>query len=160
MATGFVQRWKGKVAPKLIFLGVGATVVAQSSITNALSTIRGTDLAGLAGVGSAALASTLTQMPNNGVSYIQASSAKAIYPLAAPVPGAEKTIAILQNSSAVVIQVSTSGALGVVLDPSSNTNLLSTVTGQISLMGVSTTRWAISAFYGSTAAVLTASTSS
>lgn len=151
MATGFVQRYKGKIA-----LPVGGLWIGGVQITGS-----GADFNSISGQGTVqalTTASAVTTITNTGVTTINASSALLIYRLARPVPGAEKVIQLNPVSSGVFITVSTDGS--VLLNGSSiNTTIKSTVAANINLSGNSTSGWTITSVFISTLATLTLSTS-
>ena len=155
MATGFVQRWKGKVLGQLI--GVGSGGIIAYTATGGAATVTPNDLASLAGGGAVTAFSTQgSAIGNSGIANITSTAAIISMTLAAPVAGRPKTLALITVSSAVQINASPATFDG------TNTVLKSTQASVINLHGLSTTRWVIdSVFPGSTTAtsILTLSTS-
>ena len=150
MATGFVQRWKGKVALPVGGLWIGG--VQYSGSGNDLNTISGSG-----SLQALTTASAVTTITNTGVTTIAATSGILVYRLARPVPGGDKVIQLTTVSSGIFITASTDGS--VLLNGSSiNTTIKSTVAANINLMGNSTSGWTINSVFISTLATLTIST--
>lgn len=146
MATGFQQRFKGKILAAQIWIQGGGPLAGAGAI-QALST-----------------SSTTTTITNAGVTTINSSSVLSIWRLAPPtqsVLGLSKTVQLSPVSSGVFVTASTDGT--VLFNGSSiNTTFKSTVVSVIELVATSTTNWAIAGvFPGSTlvASPLTLSTS-
>lgn len=132
MATGFVQRFKGKIAAEQLWVG-GSAMVGPAAAT--LYSTAGTQTLG-----------------KEAVSLINASSAKSVFTLGFdPVPGLEKHIYLTAVSSGVQIKAKTNTLIG----SSTSTVITSTIALQmITLIGMSTTTWALKAVTpGSTAGV-------
>ncbi len=132
MATGFPQRFKGKIAADQLWLGGSAMVGPSAAV--AYST-----------AGSQTLG-------KEAVSNINASSGKSVFTLGFdPVPGMEKLIKLTAVSSGVQIKAKT----GTFIDTTSLTVLTSTYAPQaITLVGQSTLLWLIKSVYpGSTGGV-------
>lgn len=147
MATGFVQRWKGKVLAQLLGLGSnGITLYTVSGTPN----ISPTDLAPLAGQGTVGAASTASNIPNYGVTTVTPATASVNYNLADPFPGRRKTLAVtVASSGARTVTVATTG---VTFDGANNKITFSTLAIQtVDLVGISTARWNITGVWpGST----------
>jgi hypothetical protein len=148
MASGFVQRFKGKVnfAPSGLWIGGSPLFGAGSAqnLTLASATV------------------SIGAITNYGLTTINATSAVAIARLARPAyPGQAKTLQLTAISSAVFITASTDGS--VTLNGSSiNTTFKSTVASVITLVATSSANWAIDGLFpGSTtlSSILTLSTS-
>ena len=139
--SGFVQRFKGKVAFPAGGIYIGGVQIAGS----------GADLNTLVGFGTvntANNAAPIATIPNGGISEIT-STAINVYPLANPSPGRRVIIAITTGSSAVMIKCST-GAVTIMNCPSVNggssiTNTIkstqSLVGTEIELYGLSTSQY-------------------
>lgn len=151
MATGFVQRYKGKIAVPVGGIYIGGTQLSGSAAD--FNTISGS--ATLQALTSASTTSTIT---NTGPTTIASSSALTIWRLAKPTsPGQDKVIQLTTVSSGVFITASTDGS--VLLNGSSiNTTIKSTVAANIDLFATSTSNWAIVGLFISTLATLTIST--
>lgn len=141
MATGFVQRFKGKIQADALYVkgqGVYGAGAAQSltlaSATASIGTINA-----------------------SGVTAISATSIKAIARLSKPTyVGEFKTIQLTTVSSGILITASTD--LSVFFNGSTgNTTILSTLAVSFNLVATSTTNWAISGIYPSTLGALTLS---
>lgn len=137
MATGFVQRFKGKIAVAAAWFG-GVQEFGPGTLF----------------VGTTALAA-LTVPAANGAATIASSSALTIWTLGqSPVAGAELEISLIQVSSGVFIKA----AAGTSFDPSTNTVMKSTAARTITLYGLSTLKWAIkSVFPGDTVGTISPS---
>lgn len=144
MASGFTQRWNGKVLAKL--LGLGSQGITLFSLTGNPN-LTPADLLTVDGAGGGAAystAGTQTIAGAVGVQTITSSSALSIWTLGAlPYNGAELTLAIILNSSGVFIKA----AAGSSFDPSTNTVMKSTIASQITLVGISTAKWAIKSVF-------------
>ncbi len=136
MATGFVQRWKGKTLTQLLGLGSGGmTLYSVTGTPN----IAPADIAGLAGAGTVTAYSTQgATISGNGVANISSTAAIIAMKLAQPIAGARKVLAFTSVSSGIQI-VSTGGATF----DGTNTVLATTQGAQINLLGLSTARWLI-----------------
>lgn len=153
MATGFVQRFKGKIALAQGGLYIGGTQVNAT----------GVDLNALVGqsVQQNILSTTSTgtgTITNTGPTTISSSSGINVYRLARPISGCEKLIQLTTVSSGVLITASTDGSV-TINGSSINTTIKSTVAAVIDLVGTSTSNWAIAGLFISTLATLTLSTS-
>ena len=179
MATGFVQRYKGKIAAAQVRVPVGGLMIADVAVNAA-----GADLNGLIGWSSAPTSTSSTAAPVqlsttrvNGIDTLApvALTGGSIYRLPAPTVGAEKIIvySTINGSTVIFLSASTAGAVvyaGVGSTGStasffgsggstiSNT-LKSTQSCQITMFGLSTTQWLITAVAPSTVGALTFSTS-
>ena len=140
MPSGFVNRWKGKIAADQIWIG-GQSLVGPAS-GQTLSTGSATNI-----------------IAASGVTSIAATSVLAIFRLQKPtVTNTEKTIQLTTVSSGIFITASTDGS--VTLNGSSiNTTIKSTLAGVIALVATSTSNWAIVGVYPSTTGFPTLSTS-
>lgn len=149
MATGFVQRWKGKVNAAQLWLA-GTQIVASGSDINTL--IGGSSLEALS------TTSGYPNIKNNGMTTIASSSVLTTWRLATPAyAGQMKTINMITVSSGLFITTST--AIVTSLNGSSiNNTMKSTQTGIISLEATSTTNWNITGLFGSSVSFLTIST--
>lgn len=145
MASGFVQRWKGKGTFDASSLWIAGSPMYGGGSVQTLSTASATAL--------------ITNGP--GIAVIASSSAIFTYRLAAPsFASAEKTIQ-MTVSSGIFITVSTNNTVGINGQSSVNT-IKSTQNTVLVLEATSTTNWAITSVYpGSTlvSSVLTLSTS-
>lgn len=151
MATGFSQRWKGRIAARQLWLGSPAVQVTATG--GDLNTI-----AGSATLQALTTSSTTSTITNTGPTTIASSSALTIWRLAPPTsPGMDKLIQLTTVSSGVFITTSTDGS--VLLNGSSlNTTIKSTIATIIDLFATSTSNWAIAGVYPSTLGPLTIST--
>jgi hypothetical protein len=146
--SGFVQRFKGKVAFPAGGIYIGGVQIAGSG--NDLNTNVGWGTVNTIGANGATI-------PNGGVSVIT-STAAAIYNLANPSPGRVVLLDITDQSSSVMVKVST----GVVtIQGTSTTNGGSTLTNtikstatligtQIELVGLSSVAYLFNGMYPST----------
>lgn len=127
--SGFIQRWKGKVAVAAAYFG-GVQEFGAGSLF----------------VGTTAGAQTIPA--TNGAASIASSSAISIWTIGAiPQAGAELEIALISVSSGVFIKA----AAGTSFDPSTDTVMKSTGARTITLYGLSSLKWAIkSVFPGDT----------
>lgn len=138
-ATGFVRRWKGKENIPIGSLWIGGVQMNAS----------GADLNTLVSQGSTATVAYTTAgsqsiLAAGGVNTIAASSAVAIFSLAAaPIAGVEKTIQLIQNSSKIFLKASA----GASFDASTNTVIASTLLPTITLIGVSSVKWTIKGMF-------------
>lgn len=135
MATGFVQRYKGKIEAQRIDVGLDG--LRQYVLNSSAATA----------------AAVPTVLQNAGLSNILTSSGTAVFTLEAPVAGIEKQITLSTLSSGAII-ASTSATFD-------GTNpvikFLSTVGtnagGTLDLIGLSTSRWAIRGMFPPSTAV-------
>lgn len=149
MASGFVQRWIGKVMAKSLWIGSAGI---QLPTLASPSTVSPADLNTLVGVGSAqslTTASTTTTINGpGGLTSINSSSAITVWTLSAPAAAVEK-ILDLTVSSAILIKA----AAGAAFDQSTNTVIKSTQNSRITLVGISSIAYRIGSVYpGSTLA--------
>jgi hypothetical protein len=141
MTTGFVQRFKGKIAAAEIYVG-GVPTFSPGILQS--TTI----------AGAAAEIGTLT---NYGVSAVTASTVLAVARLASPqYPGQQKVIELVSVSSGIKITASTDGS--VTFNGGTYNTITSTLAGNIALMAGSTTNWVITGVYPSTTGFPTLST--
>lgn len=140
MATGFTQRWKGKVLAQLLGIGSGGmTLYSVSGTPN----ITPADLASIAGNGLITAYSTQgAVLPNNGVSNISSTGVKSSMTLGLPAAGVTKTLAFTTVSSGIQVVSST----GATFD-GTNSVMLSTTPGQVVMRGLSTARWLIESVF-------------
>ena len=154
MATGFTQRWKGKVLAQLLGIGSGGINLYSVSGT---PNITPADLAALQGGGLITAYSTQgAAISGNGVANISSTGIKSSMTLAAPVAGARKLLALTAVSSGIQINAAPATFDG------TNSVMLSTQIGQIGLLGLSTARWLINSVYPQSTiagSILTLSTS-
>lgn len=145
MASGFVQRFKGK-----------ATFDASSLW------LAGTPLFGPGSVQTLSTASATNSIAQGaGISILTASSVIAIFRVPVPAYASQERTLQLSVSSGIFITVSTAGAVGINGQSSVNT-IKSTQNSVVVLEATSTTNWAITSVYpGSTLvnSILTLSTS-
>lgn len=129
MANGFTQRWKGKVAAVQLW-------------------VAGVPQNGPQAVVAYSTAGTQTLAGSGAIETINASSAISIWTMGyGPTPGREQVIDLITVSSGAFIKA----AAGASFDPSTNTVIKSTYAESITLLGLSTTKWAIkSVFPGTT----------
>jgi hypothetical protein len=158
--SGFVQRFKGKVA-----FPVGGIWIGDFQVTGTAA-----DLNVNLGWGTVTqIGANGSTIPNSGVSQVT-STAVAVYNLANPVAGVSKVIDITAASTAVLIKAST--AAGVTIQGGSSLNGGSTlsfvikstgatalVATQIELVGLSSLQYLFMGVYPSTLGHLTFSTS-
>lgn len=122
MATGFVQRFKGKIVAAAQFFGP-TQVYGPGTVF----------------AGSTASATLQTIPQANGVATINASSALSIFSLQGlPSPGAKLLLALTVSSGVFV-----KAAAGSAFDASTNTVFKSTYSMQVSLTGLSTVAWRV-----------------
>ncbi len=133
--NGFVQRWKGKVA-----LPVGGLFIGGVSVTPSAA-----DLNTVLAAGTLTAYTTAgTQNIAAGNATISASSALSIFSmLEAPKVSVERVLSLILVSSGVFIKA----AAGTSFDPSTNTVIKSTYAQQITLFGLSTTKWSIKSVF-------------
>lgn len=124
MATGFTQRFKGKIQANRIDVGIEG--IRQYAIQS-----------------SAALATSTNFLQNAGLSVLVTSSGTPVFTLEAPVQGIEKTIAISTQSSGAIIAstAATFDGTNPVIKFMSTVGTLAGVS--LNLIGLSTSRWAI-----------------
>jgi hypothetical protein len=157
MATGFNQRWKGKVAVPASGIWIAGVQVTPSAADLNVNTGWGT---------ASTISANGSTIPNTGVTFIN-STALGIYNLANPVQGLSKVIQIQPGSTGVMIKVST----GVVtiqggsttLGASTLTNVISSTVSLVAtlmeLYGASSVAWVFAGVYPSTLSHLKFSTS-
>lgn len=148
MATGFVQRWKGKVLAQLLGLGSGGMTLYSVSGTPNLAPA---DFLGLRGAGSTIGSTTTSPITAYGVTSF--STADGTSQLATPFRGANKTLEFDGASTAGNRKVWSGSSL--VSFDGTNTLMTASAAGIVSLLGLSTTRWGIlgntgSATFGTT----------
>lgn len=162
MATGFTQRWQGKVLAKNLGVGSGGVTMFgfPGGSTQTDPNITRADLLSIDGAATVTAYSTAgTQNIANpgGIDTISASSALSIFALtAAPYIGARKTL-VMTISSGIFVKA----AAGTAFNGSTQTVMKSTLPLlNVEMIGRSTTNWEIlSIFPVSTAgASLTLST--
>lgn len=125
MPSGFNQRWKGKIAAAQLWIG-GVAQNGPSAVT-AYST-----------------AGTQTLAGSGAIETINASSALSIFTMGyGPSPGREQVIDLIVVSSGAFLKA----AAGASFDPSTNTVIKSTYAQSITLIGLSTTKWAIKGLF-------------
>lgn len=143
MASGFIQRWKGKANfdPGALWVG-------------------GLPLFGGGALQSLSLSTVQNSVINSyGVTAISATSGIVVVRLQKPAfANIEKTIQLTTVSSGIFITASTDGSV-TINGSSINTTIKSTLAGTISLMATSTANWAITAIYPATLGFVTLSTS-
>lgn len=128
MATGFQQRWKGKIAIAAAWFGG----VQEFGVGSGFS---GTDATVTKTIPASAGSASLTA--STGI-------ATAIWTLGAvPQPGQELEIALTTISSGIFIKA----AAGTSFDPSTNTVMKSTYAQMITLYGLTTAKWAIKSLF-------------
>lgn len=119
---GLVQRWQASVKASKLFIGRGGMNLQLQA------------------------ASSASVMGNQGGNTLASSSGAVVFPLADPVYGAVKTLALTTVSSGIFVK----GANGATFD-GTNPVFKSTVACVVELLGLSTARWMVkSAFPGST----------
>ena len=128
MATGFAQRWKGKVTADALWV--------SGWFFN--------------GVQSPAAASTLNTFMNANIISATAASA---YTLQPPEPGVPVTLALTNVSSGVAIKAAAGSNFGV-MGGSSMIVMKSTVQMTIEMVGVSTVSWAIKSVWSTSTSVI------
>jgi len=141
MASGFVQRWKGKASfdPSAFRIGgvamYGSAAVQSTNVYGSTFNITGTYVT------------------------ISASSAMAYGRIAKPAYAGDYTLIQLTTvSSGIFLTASTDGSV-TINGSSINTTLKSTLAGVIVLEATSTANWALSSIYPSTLGFITISTS-
>lgn len=132
MATGFVQRWKGKISAASIWYG-GVNTTGADNIT---STVISATIAG------------------NGVSQIFSTSSATVLTLGQPQPGLDRNLVIVQCSSGVLFKAAPGSYFA--FGPGSSFTVMKSTAPQASicLTGLSTAAWGIlGAWSTSTAAI-------
>lgn len=157
MATGFVTRFKGKIAVPAGGIWVGGTQVNASGADFNVNTGWGTVTSPVAGA-----------ITNSGVTSITSTAlAAGIYNLANPVAGVQKVLDFSTASTAWMIKVSTGvvtiqGTQGAGLGGSSLTNTIKStstlVATQVELVGLSSVAYLFMGVYPSTLSHLLFST--
>lgn len=136
MATGFVQRWKGKIALPVGGLWIGGVQLSGS----------GADFNTNTGWGVASTYSSTQTLPNGGVSQIT-STVIAVYTIGPPVVGRTAVVTASTGSTAWMVKTAPAVVLG---SPSVNggttlTNTIkstsSLVATSVELIGLSTNAW-------------------
>lgn len=126
MATGFTQRFKGKITGAALWLG-GAPVYGPGSRV-AYSTAGTQNIA------------------NEAISSINASSAMSIWSMTGlPAPGLQKVFDLTVSSGAFI-----KAAAGASFDASTATVIKSTYAMRLTLMGLSSAKWSIIDVYPET----------
>lgn len=169
MASGFVQRWKGKVNAAQLWLA-GTQITASGADINTLA-------GGATVTTSTSAAAPVTLTRNAGLDILApvALTGGSIYRLPAPAAGVTKTLqySTINGSTIVFITLSTAGAItlsGVgstgstaAFGGSGGSTLTNTIKSTqsctIELMGISTSQWLFSGILPSTVGALTFSTS-
>lgn len=121
-ATGFNQRWKGKI--KAAVLMVGPTFFNGPQSVQSYSTASGVS------------GQTIGQQAS--IANISASSGGAVFTLSDPLPGIDLDL-VLAPTSAIFIKASA----GTAFDASTNTVIKSTYAMMLTLTGISTLAWRI-----------------
>ena len=138
MATGFLQRWNGKVLAKQFWLG-GTKITATAAELNTA-----------VGVGSVVAASTTTALLSSTAQITTISGTSLTYTLPAPVAGVRRVYDCVAALSTTLARKLYTGA-GTILFDSTNTVLaLSSAVGTVELIGVSTVKWGVIAANGGT----------
>jgi hypothetical protein len=156
MTTGFIDRYKGKIATPIGGMYVGGVQVNAS----------GPDSNTAVGWGTVSTYSSTQTLPNGGVVQIL-STAIAVYNLSSPSPGRVVVIAAMPGSTAWMVKVST-GAV-VILGGSTVTHSASTlantikstsnlVATQVELIGLSTSVYLYNGVSPSSQAILFSTT--
>lgn len=128
MATGFVQRWLGKVALEVIFLnGQNLTGVETVSTDGTLGAARNSRFAPSSGAG--------------------------VYNVPAPVTGADRNLFLISVSSGAKFKAAANTSFGVI-GGSTMTVLTSTVPMTIGLTALSTTLWGIRGVWSTSTSVI------
>lgn len=141
--NGFTNRWLGKIMAKSLWIGSGGV---QTPSVAGSSIVTQQDIAALGGAGLASTAlSTAVNISNGGITTIPAATAAFSYPLADPFPGREKVLTTLGASSGARTVY---GSSVVTFDGTNNKITFSaSVLQSITLLGLSTARWAIKGTY-------------
>ncbi len=154
MASGFVQRWKGKIKAQVLYLGSGGIVVT-STVTGSTNIITPTELATLDNIGAVPVTystiagvGTTATLTASGVTLLGPTSANTTAYLADPVPGAWKVIAVLSTAVSTGIRSVATLTTGVTIQPSTIGNadrmLFTGATAtqmSVVLLGISTTQY-------------------
>lgn len=144
MASGFVQRWKGKASFDPNAFRIGGQSMYGSGAQQAIT------LAG-SSIGISTISGTYVT--------ITASSMMAVARLAKPLFAGDYTaIQLTTISSGILITTSTDGSV-TINGSSINTTIKSTLSGVIVMEATSTSNWAITSIYPATSGFLTLSTS-
>lgn len=130
MASGFVQRYKGKIAAQCIFVGLdGIRQYVQNSSASSASVVP-------------------PILQNAGVSGIICSSGSAVFTLEAPLPGVEKQIVASTISSGFLV-ASTAATFDGTNPVMKYLSTLGGTGAALNLIGLSTSRWGIMGMYPS-----------
>ena len=128
MATGFVQRFKGKIAAAELWIGGQSQFDMDAPSTDStLGSVR--------------------------TSRIISSSGAGIYTVPRPVPGTDRTLAITSVSSGVFFKASAGTSFGVI-GGSTMTVMKSTVAMTIELAGLSTALWWLKSAWSTSTTVI------
>lgn len=145
MATGFVQRFKGKIALATGGLWIGGTQVTANA----------NDLNSLAGSGSTVTSySTDGTISGYGPKNLISSSAANTFTLPAPVRGAEMQLVLTSVSSGAFIKAASGSAFIVNLAGSTGIVMKSTTIMSIVLAGLSTALWGIMSAWSTSTSVI------
>lgn len=143
MATGFVQRWKGKVTAAQLWLA-GTQITAS-----------GTDINTLAGSGSTVSSySTDGSVSGYGAKTLTSSSNANTFTLPAPVRSAEMQLCMTSVSSGIFIKAASGSSFGVTAAGSTSIVMKSTTIMSIALAGLSTSLWGIMSAWSTSTSII------
>lgn len=172
MASGFVQRFKGKVAFAQITFPAGAPgIVVVSTVTGSTFTISPAELSALDGGGVSAISATtgssVSGISSVGITLIPDTTFNSTYYLADPVPGGRKVFfmkSTVASSGTRSVATLTTGvafygsSMGTVTFDTLNFGSSKTIMAGVELLGISSTSWLLVAG-GYNASTVTLSTS-
>ncbi len=155
MASGFVQRWKGKVKADKLFLGAGGIVVTSTN-TGLASTISPTELAVLDGGAAAGITATtgssVAAISAQGITIIPDTTFNSTFYLADPMVGVTKIFymkSTVASSGTRSVATLTTGvgiygsSQGTGLFDTLNFGSSKTLLPSIVMIGVTSTSWLV-----------------
>lgn len=150
MATGFVQRWKGKILGNLV--GVGAGGITAYTATGGPINLSPNDIASLSGAGTLNATASTAALAVNGYGVTKLSSiGGSTYNLGAPVARRQATIYTdaIGDGARKVSSTAAGATFQSTLAGAGFLNFSTTVVQTIVLIGLSTSLWGIRSNYGS-----------
>lgn len=147
MATGFVQRWKGKVLAQLLGVGSGGITLYSQTGTPNVSPL---DLMSIQGFGSTFTASTATLAINGYGLTLVSSVGGSTYALGAPVRGRQAVIYTnaIGDGTRKISAAAAGATFQSTLAGAAILNLSTVAVQSITLLGLSTAAWLIEANNG------------
>jgi hypothetical protein len=142
MASGFQQRYQGKISANTIYAGGLSATKGGIYVRYTGGQISPRDLQSLvnrSGTSTDPIDGTGSTMPNSGVTALSSSSGTRV--LAAPIPGAEKTFYMDAAGSSALRRIYTGSSLTTF--DGTNTVFTSSLSGVFQVLGLTTARWLI-----------------